>query len=415
MLIGVFVTAILARYFGPEQFGTFNYALSFVMLFTAISTLGLETLTVKSIVEKDYNEGTILCTSLVLRVLGGIVLTILATSIIRILEPSDGNIHLLVLIMSSMMVIKSLEVIEYWIQAYQRAKISSIVRIVSNLVSSGLKVILALTGGSLIQLSLIYMIDAIIIGTGLIICYLKIREDKSKWQFKFYYAKSILSKSWYLILSGLMITLYMRVDQVMLGYMLSNKSEVGVYSAAVSIASMWYFVPLALITSFKPVIMSKKRENEESYLKLVQLLYIIVAWMGIGFGVLILPFSKIIVSILFGSDYLEAASILSISIWAGTFAMLGSARSIWLLCEGKQKYTLVYTSLGFIVNLVLNYLLIPQLGGHGAAVATLSAQFSANVLGLAFFKETRVSTIMILKALSPKELFRAIKFHNRKL
>ncbi|MBJ3793044.1 hypothetical protein I8J38_31575, partial [Bacillus sp. OA1] len=29
MLIGVFVTAIVARYFGPDKFGQFNYALSF--------------------------------------------------------------------------------------------------------------------------------------------------------------------------------------------------------------------------------------------------------------------------------------------------------------------------------------------------------------------------------------------------
>lgn len=51
MIIGVFVTAIVARYFGPESYGQFNYALSFVTLFTSLSTLDLETLTVKAIVD----------------------------------------------------------------------------------------------------------------------------------------------------------------------------------------------------------------------------------------------------------------------------------------------------------------------------------------------------------------------------
>ena len=128
MLIGVFVTAIIARYFGPENFGQYNYALSFVALFTAFSTLGLETLTVKSILDKDFDEGTVLCTSLVLRVIGGVFLTSVAFVSIRIIEPSDQNLHILVLIMSLAMVIKALEVIEYWIQAYQKSQISSIIR-----------------------------------------------------------------------------------------------------------------------------------------------------------------------------------------------------------------------------------------------------------------------------------------------
>lgn len=201
-----------------------------------------------------------------------------------------------------------------------------------------------------------------------------------------------------------MITLYMRIDQIMLGVMMSTKTELGVYSAAVQVAQMWYFVPMAVITSFKPIIMSKKKTNEKSYLKSVQLMYNIVAWMSIGFGIVILLFSDTIIGILYGTDYEKASSILSISVWAGTFAMLGSARSIWLITEGLQKYTLVYTTIGFLVNVSLNYFLIPLTGGYGAAIATLLAQFSANVLALAFYKETRISTIMILKSFSPKAL-----------
>jgi len=117
MSIGVFVTAIVARYFGPENFGQFNYALSFVALFTAISTLGMETLTVKAIVDKSYDEGTILCTSLFMRLCGGVLLTLIAVASIKIIEPGDTNLHVLVLIMSLTMTVKSLEVIEYWIQA----------------------------------------------------------------------------------------------------------------------------------------------------------------------------------------------------------------------------------------------------------------------------------------------------------
>ncbi len=406
MAVGVFITAIVARYFGPENFGQFNYALAFVALFTALSTLGLETLTVKSIVDQPDDEGIILCTSLFLRIFGGIFLTVLAITIIKIIEPGDQNLYILVLIMSWTMILKSFEVIEYWIQAYQRAKISSLIRMAVYVIISALKIIMVISKGTLITFAFIYLLDAVIIGMGLMIAYFKIREKITPWKISFIYAKNILSRSWFLIISGLMVTLYMRIDQVMLGTMMPNMVELGVYSAAVRIAEMWYFIPLAIITSLKPVIMNNKLEDENSYLKSVQILYTIIAWTGIGFGIIILLFSKQIVSILYGANFMKAANILMISIWAGTFAVLGSARESWLICEGLQKYSVAYIGTGAIANITLNYLLIPILGGYGAALATLVSQVIVAIVAPSFFKETRVSSIMILKAFKLEGIFK---------
>ncbi|MBU5216407.1 flippase [Bacillus albus] len=409
MVIGVFVMALVARYLGPENYGLYNYALAFVTLFTALSTLGLETLSVKSIVHQEEEEGTILYTSLILRVLGGIVVVVLASISVRVLAPNEPLIHLLVMIMSFTMIIKSLEVIEYWIQAYQKSKISSLIRMGAYVFSALLKITFVFFNGNLLHLALIYTSDALIVGIALVIAYFKNRTSYTKWKFKFQYAKKVLSKSWYLILSGLMVTLYMQIDKVMLGSMLTNKKELGMYSAATQIASMWYFVPLAVITSFQPIIMKKKLQSHNSYINSMQTLYSIVAWIGIVFGICMILFSDLIVAILYGQEYKHAANIVTISVWAGTFATLGSARSIWLLVENLQKYTLLYTSAGLIINVGLNYLLIPTYGGFGAAFATLIAQAFANIFVLAFFKKTRISSIMIIKAFSPKYLFNVRK------
>jgi O-antigen/teichoic acid export membrane protein len=409
MVIGVFVTAIVARYFGPNNFGQFNYALAFVALFTAISTLGMETLTVKSIIDQEYDEGTILCTSLFMRVCGGVALTLMAAGIIRLIEPNDTNLHILVSIMSLTMVLKSLEVIEYWVQAFQKAKVSSLIRMSVYVIVAVLKILMVVMGGSLVTYALIYMLDAALVGIALMIAYFRIRDKVSSWRINLTYAKSILSQSWYLILSGLMVTLYMRIDQVMLGSMLPDKFELGVYSAAVRVAEMWYFVPMAIITSFKPVIMNNKLRDEASYLRSVQLLYTIVAWTGIGFGVFILLCSKPIVFILYGVDYMKAASILSISIWAGTFGMLGTARSAWVICEGLQRYTPIYIFIGCISNILLNYILIPIYGGFGAAAATLVCQIIVSLVAPSLFKETRVCTVMMLKAFRLEGLINVYK------
>jgi O-antigen/teichoic acid export membrane protein len=187
----------------------------------------------------------------------------------------------------------------------------------------------------------------------------------------------------------------------MLGNMMPDKIEVGIYSAATAVAQMWFFVPMAIIISFKPVIISKKKQDEQAYLNTLQLLYTIVAWLGICFGVFILIFSNHIISILYGASYQKAASILSISVWAGTFAMLGSARSLWSLTEGFQKYTVFYAGIGTVTNIILNYLLIPLLSGYGAAIATLISQITVAIVAPAMIKETRISAVMILKSFVP--------------
>lgn len=408
MILGVFITAVVARYFGPNKFGQLNYAIAYVSLFTAIANLGLETLTVKNIVDKTWDEGTILCTSFILRVIGGIILTIVAYIIINIIEPNDNNIHILVLTMSFTITLKAFEVIEYWIQAYQIAKISSIIRMSTYVLVSLLKIVVVLFIGSITAFALIYLIDSAVFGIVSLIVYFKIREKTVPWKFNIIYAKYILSQSWYLILAGLMVSLYNRIDQVMLGLMLTNKTETGLYSAAVTIAEMWYFVPMAIIISFKPVIMSKKNENKEDYCRSIQTLYNTITFISLTFGILIIIFSKIIVSILYGAAFIKSADILIILVWAGTFAMLGCCRSIWLVSEGLQKYSMFYTFIGCIVNIPLNYFLIPTYGAYGAAIATLLAQF-ANIIALSFFKDTKISSVMILKSFSPVYLFKSLK------
>lgn len=404
LIIGIFVIGLVARYLGPESYGTYNYALAFVTLFATISTLGLETLSVKAIVHEDEEEGTILFTGLILRIIGGIFLTVLSGLIIRYLEPNDSLLHSLVFILSLTMIFRALEVIEYWIQAYQKSKVSSLIRMSVFLVSAVLKIIFVIFEGDLLELSIIYMFDALMIGSGLMIAYHKSRNTRTKWIFKIQYAKNILSQSWYLILSGIMVTLYMQIDKVMLGSMLPSKVELGIYSAATQVSTIWYFIPIAIITSFKPIVMKKKKINNEDYLNTLQILYSIVTWIGIIFGFIVILSSDLIVSILYGNQYKDAVNIIIISVWAGTFATLGSARSVWLLMENLQGYTIVYTTVGLLVNLYLNYLWIPLYEGTGAAFATLIAQFIANVFALGIFKKTRISTIMIIKSFNPNYL-----------
>lgn len=398
MVLSVLVTSLVARYLGTEKYGYANYIISVVMLFTAFSTLGMEKITINDIVKNNYSQSKIIGTSFIIRLIGGIVLTIISQIALLILTNGEKEAQILGIILGSCMIFKAFEVIEYYLQAKMKLKVSSIIRFITAIIVSIARILVVFLDAGIIGFIFTYLIDAVVAGILFYIYYKN--KNKDKLEISKEYAKDLLSRCWYIAIAGLMTTIYMRIDQVMLGSMLANKTENGIYSAAARIAEMWYFVPLAIIASFQPIIIKYKANKDEiEYKKNMQKLYDIVAIIGIVFGILITAFGGIAINILYGSEYASATNVLSISVWAGLFATLGSARSVWLVAENKQKYTLVYTGVGCIVNIILNSIFIPNIGAIGAAIATLIAQFVANVVSLLFFKETRESSIMIIKSI----------------
>ena len=409
MLIGVFVAAVVARYFGPTLFGQLSYVVAIVSLFTALAALGMDTLVVKALVDKQTDEGTILFTSLILRVTVGLVLTAFALITIAILSQGDKALLTIGLICSALVTLRALDIFEFWAHAKMALKMVSIIKMATFTAISALKLAIVFWEGSLIAYAFIFLIDALITGSAIAIAYSLVRVDKTKWKFSLVFARDLLSKCWPVAISALMVMVYMRIDQVMLGAMLNDKSEVGIYAAAVKLAEMWHFVPMALIGSFRPIIMQYKADqNKVQYIAAIRGMYSVVFWLSGIFGILISFLSGFIVDVVYGQEFSRAATVLAISVWAGSFAVLSAARFVWLVTENMQRYALVYTLSGVIINVVLNYILIPTYGAIGAAYATICAQ-AISILVLSLFKETRQHNLFLLQSLSPVYMIEVIK------
>ena len=69
MVVGLFVGVWVARYLGPEQFGLFSYAQSFVGLFTAIAGLGLDSIIVRELVKDESKRDALLGTAFRLKLI----------------------------------------------------------------------------------------------------------------------------------------------------------------------------------------------------------------------------------------------------------------------------------------------------------------------------------------------------------
>lgn len=397
MGVGLFVGVWVARYLGPEQYGTLNYAIALVALFSAFSKLGLDGIVVRNIVQDPASKDETLGTACALKVVGGLFTFVIAITTVAILRPGDTLILWIVSIIAAGMVWHALDVIEYWFQSKVASKYTVFAKTTAFILFSLAKILLILVQAPLIAFAMVALAEVMVGALGLAIVYRLTGHYITQWKFKLSQAKTLLKDSWPLIISGLAIMVYMRIDQIMLGQMVGD-SEVGVYSAALKLSEAWYFIPMVISASVFPAIIKAKQQSEKLYYNRLQKLYNLMTWLAISIAIPMTFLSDHLVRFLFGSEYLGSGVILALHIWAAVFVFQGVARSKWMLTENLQKYGLCYYLVGCSINIALNLVLIPKYLGVGAAIATICSQAVVAIVAPALFKKTRISSTMLLKS-----------------
>ena len=371
---GLFVGAWVARYLGTEQYGLFNYALAFVSLFTPIFTLGLDDVIVRHLVGESSNKEEILGTTFGLKLMGGIVSVLLVVGTIFFLETDKTLTIWLVTILAITGIFRAADTIDLWFQSQVQSKYSVIAKNIAYLLSILIKVGLILSKASLVAFAWVTLGEIVMGAIGLIVIY-QFRGSSRLWNWRWNLttAKSLLRESFPLIFSGFAILIFMKIDQIMLGQM-KGDGEVGIYSAAVRISELWYFIPTTIVSSVAPTIYAAKQKSEGHYYKRIGQLLRLLTYISLVISIPMTFLSKYVVGIMFGSGYVDAGPILAVHIWASLFVFMGVATSPWFIAEKLNHVSPGKTLFGAILNVILNFLLIPEYGGIGAAIATIASQ-----------------------------------------
>jgi PST family polysaccharide transporter len=399
MGVGLFAGVWIARYLGPEQFGLLSFATAFVGLFGAIATMGLQGIVVRDLVRDPGDKEETLGTAAFLQFFGGLISYGLILAVIFWLRADDALAKTIVAILGSMMLFKSSEIAVYWFESQVLSKYIVWIQNGVFLIFAIIKVGLILKNAPLIAFAWAMMAEALIVAF-LMLVMLDLHGPKlTRLNVNFTKAKTLLADSWPLLLSGIAILIYMKIDQIMLGQLIGDEA-VGIYSAAVRISEVWYFVPMAIVVSVFPAILEAKKRSEKLYYDRLQRLYDVMVWLAIAVALPMSFLSTTIITLLFGDAYKQAGTILSIHIWAAIFVFLGVASGKWFLAENRQILSLQRTVFGAIANVILNLVLISQFGTIGAAIATVLAQLSAALFYDLMQKETRHMFIMKLNTIN---------------
>ena len=396
MILTLVVGMLTARYLGPSNYGVIGETASYVSFFSVICQLGFNSTAVKEIMDNKEREGEILGTAIFFRVCTSLISTIAITCLLYVLKDGDRVIVWVAFLQSLSLIFQSFEMIHYWYQSRLETHVSVKIQSFAYIIMAVYKVALLALGQSVEWFAFSTALEMAVVAAALVFIYG--RGEGKKLTISIRAGIELLKSSYHFILSGLMVTVYSEMDKIMLGEMLSE-AAVGFYTAATKVSSMWSFVLIALINSSRPVIISSRNHSQELYVKQNKRLYAAVIWIGITAGLGVNPLGKWIIYFMYGEAYLPATSSLQISAWYTMFAMLGTARGIWIVCENKAKYVKYYLGIGAVINVILNYLLIPSFGPGGAAAATLITQIFTAVLAPALFKETRIYTKHVFEAL----------------
>jgi len=396
MVAGLLVGIWVARYLGPEQFGIFSYAIAFTSLFNSIAKLGLDGIVVRDLVKEAENRDIYLGTAFWLKLLGALLMLGIVAIAMQ-LTSSDPLTNLYILIIASGAIFQSFEVVDFYFQSKVLSKFVSICKMAQLFISSLLKLYFIYTGAELIYFVLVTLLDQVTLALSLYIAY-RFQELGSFYgHFNKAIAKQLLKDSWPLIFSGLVIMIYMRIDQIMIKEMLGER-DVGLFSAAVRLSEVWYFIPVIISTSLFPSIVNAKKISDKLYDTRLRRLYTFMIWLAIMIALPMTFLSNWLVTLLYGEAYREAGQILMIHIWAGVFVFMGVASSKWFISEGLQRHLTINTVAGAIMNILLNIFLIPKYGIYGAAIATVMSQALASYFMNILFKLTRLNFFRLTRS-----------------
>ncbi len=404
LVTGFLVGVLVARYLGTERYGILQYAISLVSFLGIFVYLGLQGVVVRDLVALPGQRDSLLGTTFILKSIGALVVYVLIGALSLVLGARGWSETGVVLIVGASLLLRPLETVNYWFDSQVQSKYTALRQIFTVGMTSVAKLTLVLVRAPLEAFAWTVFAEAAIGGFWIVLFYSRRVGSVFAWRFTLAKARELLGQSWLLILSGFLATVNLKVDQIMLKWM-TGSSEVGIYAVAVTLSEAWYFIATAIATSVTPSLIRDRTADPARYNARLQKIFDLLFLLALGVAIVVTFGARPAVRIIYGAAYLPAATILMVHVWAGLFAFMRQLFSKWLVIEGLLRYSLYSHLMGALVNIALNALLIPRMGGLGAAVATLFSYASSSYIAVFAYRRTRPVAVMMSRAmLSPVRL-----------
>ncbi|MGD0187772.1 MAG: flippase [Roseiarcus sp.] len=373
LVVGVWT----ARYLGPGQFGELYYVFAYLAFFQAVVGLGFDGIVVRDLATNASRDGEILGTACALRFMAGAACWALAVGGMAVWYGLGSRELLLCALAGGSMIFQSADTIDLWFQSKSQSKRTIIPKFVAVLVSNSVKIALLVSAAPLYAFALVVTIEALVGSLGLCFSY-RLLPTAHAWRIGFRMAIRLLSESYPYLASGLAVTVYMRIDQIMIKAFLGYEAS-GLFAAALPFSTISYAIPAILCVSLAPVVARKKHEGTAAYKELLLLIFRAFGLMSILICLVTALAAPLLIGIVYGHRFAGAAPVLAIHVFCSFFVFQGMAQSLWMVNERRGHWALGQTLFGAAVAIGANVLLLPTLGVTGAAISAVLSQAASAV------------------------------------
>ena len=395
-LISLVVTIYLARYLGPVGFGKYNFVFAYLVFFSIITDLGLQRILVREISRNPLGAPKLIGNACVMKLILSVFATVLAIIVISFMSyPTDTTTYVYIAAFS----IFFSSFTDHYATIFKanlRMDYHTIAKLTFKVLSAGLIFwIIFVLHGTLTQIILALVFSE---GIKTLINYSFSRKFvRPQFNIDFKLWKYLLKECLPVALSSVIFVIYHRIDVVMLSIM-QGDVPVGIYSAAYKLSEPLSLIPFALMTSIFPVMSASFKRSKERLISIYRLTirYLLIISLPISIGTAILA-DKIIV-VIYGMEFAGSATALQILIWVLVFTSTNSVLLDILVAIDKQKLHTLSIALCAVVNITLNFILIPTLSYNGAAIATVATNIVLYIASF-FFVSKHLIVLPIHKIL----------------
>ncbi len=396
----VLLTGVLvARALGDVLFGELNYAVGFVGLFYALGAMGIDDILVRDLVKHPEKRDELLGTGALIKLCGAVMMVLLAV-VGSLLKDMSPLLVSLIVVISGAELLRPFGVVDQFFMSQVKASWSVRVQMVQLLVSTAAKLGLVwmITSGAmlaesaLIWFAWIYVLEGVTLASGYLIAYTRSGGNWRQWRTTRAMATHLLRESWPMLIYGMALYVQARIDQVMIRDMLATRvgdeeafAEVGQYSVALRMIEALGFIPVIMQKTLAPAVTKAKALSHELYTDRLLNQYRLMFALFLITSVPLYFLARPIVVLLFGPEFEPAGTLLSLFAIRLFFTNMGTGKSSFITNESLFRYSLFTALVGVVVNVSINWLLIPEYRSIGAIWATIiSFLISIFVLDLLF-------------------------------
>lgn len=369
-LLKLAIVVVATRELGVEGWGIFSYGLAFVGLFFLLGDFGINTFVTKEMSKDDEGKHKYLATAIIIRLFFLFIFFLAAI----LAGPHLGKIELgfsLILVLATFSIFESVREFAMSVnRSRQRMEAEGFSKVLINLSITILGILLLSNSAEPLSLAMAYMLGSII--ATIYILWVIRRELKNiKWKFSKEDFKVIYSFSWPIVIMGFFGILF-SLDTIMLGQM-KSATEVGLYTTGQRIIALSSMIPGLIAVSILPIFSRHENDPVRAGAIFEKIMTILLA-LGIPITIGGIFFSRDILALMFGPEFLAGTFVLQILMVSVLASFPNIILTNLIFSKSLQKTFIAVTIFGVLLDIGLNFWLIPIYGAAGAAASTVLAE-----------------------------------------